>query len=73
MDEVKIESGFAKAIIAKVIAKSIKKKYGCDVDLKLNGFTATIINGRARIHLNAEAEIDRKELASIFDMAEVTE
>ena len=68
MDEVRIESKFAGLVIAKLITRSIKKKYGCDVDLKLNGFKATVINGRAHIHLDADAELDSKEVLDILDM-----
>ena len=62
MDEIRIESMFTKKLIAKLLEKSIAKKYGCTIKLKLDDFNMTVINGDAKVHLSAEAEIPKNEI-----------
>lgn len=66
MDEVKFETGMMKKIVAKLIQKSIRKKYGYDVRINLESFNATVIDGKAHVILSAEAELDAAALPVIF-------
>ena len=43
MDEMKIGSKFTTGILSKLIAMLIRKKFGYDVELKLNEVNATVI------------------------------
>ena len=69
-DELRIDSVFTKKIISTFLERSIKKRYGYDVKVKLNGFHATVIDNEARVHLDADAVIPKKEISRIFGMEE---
>lgn len=69
MDEVRIESGFTKMILSKILKTVLKKKLGCDVTVELNEFKATIKDGKAHIHVSADGEIDNGDLAKLLKVA----
>lgn len=62
----KIGSKFTRTIISKLIKTLLKKKVGYDVDIQLNDFTATIIDGKAHVHMNVDAELEKDELIKIL-------
>lgn len=62
----KITSAFTRNIVSKLIRRVIKKKSGYDVDIRLSEFRTTIIDGKTRIHLNVDAELDKDELNKIL-------
>lgn len=62
----KIESGFMKSVISKLVKTMIRKKVGYNVDIRLNQINITITDGTAHVHLNADAELDKTELAKIL-------
>ena len=62
----KIESGFIKNVISKLVKTMIRKKVGYDVDIQLNQMNITITDGKAHVHLNADAELDKTELVKIL-------
>lgn len=66
MDEMKIGSNLMKKLIAKLIKMAVKNKLGYEVDIQLSELHATIIDGQAHIHLNADAEISKDELIKII-------
>lgn len=66
MDEMKIGSKFTTGILSKLIALLIRKKFGYDVELKLNEANATVIDGKTRIHLDVDAELEKEELMKIL-------
>lgn len=47
----KIGSKFTTGILSKLIAMLIRKKFGYDVDLKLNEVNATVIDGKTQVPL----------------------
>lgn len=68
MDEVKITSGFAKRMIAKLIKKGFKKGLGYDIDIDLNNLYITIDDANvAHVHMDANAKIQKNDLEKIFD------
>ena len=69
MDEVRIESGFTKMILSKILKTVLKKKLGCDVTVELNEFKATIKDGKAHIHVSADGEIDNGDLTKLLKIA----
>lgn len=66
MDEMKIGSKFTTNIISKLIAMVIRKKFGYEVELKLNEVNATVIDGKTHVHLDVDAELDKEELIKIL-------
>lgn len=66
MDEMKIGSKFTTGILSKLIAMLIRKKFGYDVDLKLNEVNATVIDGKTHVHLDVDAELEKDELMKIL-------
>ena len=67
MDELKLNlsSKFMRGIVTKLISKTVYKKTGYKIGIELNNINVEVINGRAHIHINADAEIDNDELMKI--------
>lgn len=65
----KIGSKFTRTILSKLIKMLLKKKIGYDIDVQLNEFTATIIDGKAQVHINADAELEKDELIKMLKSA----
>lgn len=66
MDEMKIGSKFTTSIVSKLVSMVIRKKFGYDIDLKLNSIDATVIDGKTHIHLDVDAELEKDELTKIL-------
>ncbi len=62
MDEVKIESKIMKGIVSRFIKMIIRNKLGYDVDVQLNGFRTTVIDGETHVHLDIDLELSKEEL-----------
>ena len=67
MDELKLNlsSKFMRGIVTKLIAKAIYKKTGYKIDVELNSINVEVIDGKAHIHADVDAEIDNNELMKI--------
>lgn len=67
MDELKLNlsSKFMRGIVTKLIAKAIYKKTGYKIGVELNSINVEVINGKAHIHADVDAEIDNEELMKI--------
>ena len=66
MDEMKIVSKFTTNMISKLVKKVLRKKTGYNIDIRLNGITASINDGRTHIHLDVDAELEKDELTKIL-------
>lgn len=66
MDEMKIVSKFTTNMISKLVKKVLRKKTGYNIDIQLNGITASINDGKTHIHLDVDAELDKDELTKIL-------
>ena len=62
----KIGSKFTTGIISKLVSMVIRKKFGYDVQLKLNEVTATVNDGKMHVHLDVDAELTKEELNKIL-------
>ncbi len=71
MDEMKIESGFTRGVVAKILQSLLSKKLGCKIELKVNGLTASVKEGRAHLHLDIDADMDKGELSKLLIQAGV--
>ena len=67
MDELKLNlsSKFMREIVTKLMAKAIYKKTGYKIEVELNSINVEVINGKAHIHADVDAEIDNEELMKI--------
>lgn len=72
MDEMKLKlsTKFMRGLVAKLIRKVIHQKTGYNIDILLNEIDVQVIDGRARIHVNVDAEIDEKEFLKITKIVE---
>ncbi len=64
MDEMRISTGFMKGLVAKALKKVIRSKFGVDVDVLLNELYISNDNNKATVHLNINAEMSSKALAT---------
>lgn len=73
MDEMKLNlsTKFMRGILAKLISRSIKKKYGYKVGLHFSEINLEMNDGQTHIHINADVDIDsdefKKFLKTIFE------
>lgn len=65
MDELKIETALGKKVVGTMLEKSIAKKYGVDLEVKVNNVNATMIDGEAYVHIDMEGKLDANR---IFEM-----
>lgn len=61
-----IGSKFITGVISKLVKGLLKKKLGYDVDILLNDLNISYTDGKAHIHLNADAELNKDELTKIL-------
>ena len=69
MDEMRIGTIFMRTLIGKIIRKALKKKIGIDIELELKEVSISFDGGKARVHLNADAEMNKDELTKIIKKA----
>lgn len=62
----KIGSKFTRNVISKLINMMVRRKAGYDVNVQLNEISATVIDGKAHVHLNVDAELAKDELVKIL-------
>ena len=67
MDELKLilKTGFVKRIITNIIAKVIKQKTGYDVVVDLNEISVKMVDGKARLHIDLDAEMHGDDLIAL--------
>lgn len=66
MDEMNIVSKFTRGMLSKLVKMMLHKKLGYDVDILLNEVNIKVIDGKAHIHLSADAEIEKDELMKVL-------
>lgn len=67
MDEMRVSSKFTTGILSKLLERVIRKKLGFDVAFNLNEVDVTISNGKAQIHLDAFADVEKDELMKLLE------
>lgn len=67
MDELKLilNTKFMRGMVTKIIAKAILKKTGYHVDIDLNEISVEVVDGKAHLHVNADAAINTNDLLDI--------
>ena len=68
MDEmrIKLSTSFMRGIVSKLIARSIYKKYGYKVNIKLENLDMWVIDGDTTIKLNVEANLKSEDFKRIM-------
>ena len=68
MDEMKLKlsSKFMRGIITNIISKAIYKKLGYNIDILLNEINIENVDGKMRIHVDADAEVTNDELRKLI-------
>lgn len=68
MDEmkVKLSTRFMRGFVAKLIARTIRKKYGYKIDIQLNELNVEVINGKVHLHTSVDVELDNGDLMNIL-------
>lgn len=66
MDELNIVTGFTRTIISKMLRKFLRKKTGADIDTRFNTIKVNIVNDKAYVHVDLEAEMSKNELTKLL-------
>lgn len=69
MDELNIRTPLVKALIGRILKKALKKNLGCDIDILLNDVTVTVKDGRMRLCVNAQGDIEVSDISRILTKA----
>lgn len=62
----KIQSAFMTRFVSKLLRTILRKKLGYDVDIQINNVKVNVSDGKASIHLDADAEVEANELMKIL-------
>lgn len=62
----KIITKFTRGLISKLVKMILHKKFGYDIGIQLNEMNVTITDGKAQVHLNVDAELDKDELTKLL-------
>lgn len=67
MDELKLilNTKFMRGMVTKIIAKAILKKTGYQVDIDLKEISVEVVDGKAHLHVDADAAINTTDLLDI--------
>jgi hypothetical protein len=63
----KLSTKFMKGIVAKIISKKVYKKLGYKIDIQLNDVQVDMINGDVKLHINADAKMNKTEFDRLME------
>lgn len=68
MDELKLKlsTKFMRGVFAKLVARALYKKFGCDIDILINEIEITTHDGKIQLHTNVDAEISNDDFKKIL-------
>ena len=61
MDELKVTSKFMTMMISKLVKTVIYKKFGYDVNIRINEIGITSVDENIHVHLNVDGDINSDE------------
>lgn len=73
MDELKFKTDFMRGLISKLIRRSLRKKFGCEVNIRIKQLEVTSIDDRYYIHMDVSGDIDVQELKKLLKEVGVEE
>ena len=62
----KIESKFMTGIVSKFVKKAVRKNLGYNMEIQLNGFRTTVLDGKTHVHLDVDLELTQEELNKLI-------
>lgn len=67
MDEMKLKltGGFMRGLVTKLVSKLIYEKLGYKIDVELNEVGITAVDGKVRLHLDANADMGNSEFVKL--------
>lgn len=71
MDELKVTSKFMTMMISKLVKTVIYKKFGYDVNIRINEIGVTSVDKNIHVHLNVDGDIDSDEFKKFTKFIEV--
>ena len=63
---INLKSNLTRKLVSKIITKMVYKKYGCKIDMQLNGFEFSDINGEMTIKTNVEVKGNSREIKELL-------
>ena len=66
MDEMKITSKFMRHVASKFISNMLKKKTGRQIDISVNGISMFVMDDKAHVHLDLDAETNKEEFTKLL-------
>lgn len=72
MDEMrlKLTTKFMKGILAKLMSRSIRKKYGYKIDIRINDIDMDMFNGQTSIHLDVDLNLGSEDFKKLMKSIE---
>lgn len=70
MDEMKIKSKFLTGIISKLLRRTLSKKLGGDIDIRVNEVGFTCDDGKVHVHLDLDCDTKKEVFAKILKCAD---
>jgi hypothetical protein len=64
--KLRLTTKFMRGIVSKLLAKFIFKKTGYKVNIQLNDFDLSFVDGETTINANVELNLDNKEFTKII-------
>lgn len=61
-----LSNDFVGGAVAKLLSKFVQKKTGYKINIQLNDLNVEVVDGKAHLHVNADAEMDNNELIKVF-------
>lgn len=71
MDELKVTSKFMTMMISKLVKTVIYKKFGYDVNIRINEVGVTSVDENIHVHLNVDGDINSDEFKKFTKFIEV--
>ncbi len=65
--KLKLSTKFMKGLLAKIISKSIKKKYGYKVNIHIDEIDLDMFNGDTNLHVKADIKFDGDEFKKLMN------
>lgn len=61
-----LSTNFMKGVLAKLLSRHIKKKYGYKIDIRFNEIDFDMIGGQTHLHLNVDAKLNDEEFKKLM-------
>lgn len=66
MLKMNLSTKFMRGVVAKLIAKTLFKKFGYQIDIQIDEIEIEAVDGKIRLHADLYAETDNKEFVKLI-------